>query len=71
MTEEQLIKAIEVHEKLRSINGEIECWEKTEKSGNWMPHDNVPWQMFDDYKNACISEINKKKTELEKEFSEI
>lgn len=71
MTKEQFLKAKKIECELSRIYEDIACWQKEEKTKAWLPHGNIPLQMFEDYKTACISEINKKKLELEKEFSEI
>lgn len=71
MTREQLLEANKIKEELLKIYDEIACWQRVEKSKCWLPHNNIPLQMFEDYKAAGVSEINKKKEKLEKEFSEI
>ena len=68
MTKEQFAKAKKIENDLMGIEIMLERWEK--ERGSFL-HSHIPSHRFDSHKVICISELNKKKAALEKEFAEI
>lgn len=70
MKKEQLVKAKIIEEGLWELESDLKRWEIQKKESGIL-YRNVSIQIFEKQKAECLSEIKKKKKDLEIEFAEI